>query len=245
MNQKRLITLFICLPFILLSLTTGCREESGSQQEACTPLRIASVSTKAEVIVSAQTSSVSNAAVSSALQALRSSSFSDTYTALRSGTESGDIGVYCVGTTDYAAQSNVKYTGTSGTWTVADGVTPIYLYSATASVCAYSPYSATIGDGPTAIPLTSQLYNADKDLCYAKSVTYSSAKPNVNFTMDHAYAKMTFTINHDASYSGACKIEGITIANPGIRSSNTLDITSGTYGNPFLQHAGHHQRNVW
>ena len=226
MIHKRLIPLFALLPFTaILSLTTGCRDESGSPQGNGTSLQVASVSTKAEVAVSAST-------------VQRSSS------TLRSATEltSGDIGVYRIANTGvYTAQSNVKYTCTSGIWAEASGVTPIYLYSATASVCAYYPYSATIGDdptttdtteanAPTAIPLTSQLYSTAADLCYATSVTPSSASPSVSFTMNRAYAKMTFTITHDASYSGTCAVTGITIANAGIRSSNTLNITTGNYG---------------
>jgi hypothetical protein len=218
--QKGLIPLFALLPLtILMALTTGCRDESGSQQGDGTPLSVASVTTEAETVVSALTSSGSSA--------LRST------TALTSGS----IGVYRVSTTDYAAQSNVQYTYSSG-WS---STSPIYLYSATASVCAYYPYSATIEDdpttsgtvetnGPTAIPLTSQLYSTTSDLSYASSVTPSSASPGVSFAMVHAYAKMTFTITHDASYSGTCAVSGITIANAGIRASNTLNITTGSYG---------------
>jgi hypothetical protein len=224
MIHKILIPRFAFLPLMsLIALTTtGCRDESGSQQGDGTSLQVVSVSAAADVVVSAQKSSA----------------------ALRSATSltSGDIGVYrIVNTGVYTAQSNVKYTCTSGTWAVASGVTPIYLYSAAASICAYYPYSATIEDdpttsgtteanGPTAIPLTSQLYSTAADLCYASSVTPSSASPSVSFSMNRAYAKMTFTITHDASYSGTCAVSGITIANPGIRLSNTLDITSGTYG---------------
>jgi hypothetical protein len=220
MIQKELISLFALLS--LMALTMGCRDESGKENGDGTPLSIASVSTEAETAVTA------------------SGSFSAVLRSTTATLESGSIGVYRVSTTDYAAQSNVKYTYSSG-WS---STSPIYLYSATASVCAYYPYSATIEDdpttsgtveanGPTAIPLTSQLYSSASDLSYATSVTTptnATSSPSVSFAMVHAYTKMTFTINHDASYSGTCAVSGIKIANAGIRSSNTLDISTGTYG---------------
>lgn len=139
---------------------------------------------------------------------------------------SGSIGMYRLSSDDYAAQPNVPYTYSSS-WS---STTPIYLYSETASICAYYPYSASIGNDPTTIPLTSQIYSETSDLSYATSIDASSARPSVSLTMQRAYAKMVFTITHDASYSGDCAVNGITIANPAICSSNTLDITSGLYG---------------
>ncbi len=222
MRHKRLIPWFALL--LLMALTTlmaGCDgEDNALRQEEGEPLSVAFVSTGAEVVVSGLSSRASSAA-------------------LRSITEltSGSIGVYRLSTTNYTAQSNVEYTYSSG-WST---TLPIYLYSETASICAYYPYSATIEDdpttsgtveanGPTAIPLTAQLYSTAADLCYATSLAPSSASPSVSFTMNRAYAKMTFTITHDASYSGTCAVTGITIANAGIRSSNTLDIATGSYG---------------
>ncbi len=140
----------------------------------------------------------------------------------------GDIGVFRLESTGYAAtRSNVHYTGSAGEWDIADGGTPIYLTENEATLCAYYPYSSDYADGT--VPLTSQLYTSDQNLCYQTGVTAASGTP-VSFTLDHAYAKLTFTLTHNAAYSGTCAVSGISIANDGILTSNTLDMTTGSYG---------------
>ncbi|MBP1593198.1 MAG: hypothetical protein H6Q12_216 [Bacteroidetes bacterium] len=143
---------------------------------------------------------------------------------------SGSIGVFRTTAGGYTALKNVQYTYSSG-WSAAS---PIYLTSNAVSVCAYSPYGAagiTSSTDPTAVTLTSQVYSAAQDLSYSTLVsTPTSASPNVTFTMNHAYAKIYFTITRDASYPNTCAITNISIANTGIKTAGTLNMTTGAYG---------------
>lgn len=147
---------------------------------------------------------------------------------LRSVTDlsQGNIGVFLSGT-DYTARTNVAYSYNNG-WTTTD---PICIGSSAADICAYYPYEYTpVVTNASLVWLTSQMYSASQDLCYCTNQSKTSASPGIAFTMVRAYAKMTFTITHDATYSGTAAISGITISNPGLRASNTLDMTSGVSG---------------
>lgn len=149
---------------------------------------------------------------------------SSTYTTLSEGSS---IGVFLAANNNYTAQK-VRYDYSSGKWVA--NPTDIYLNSNTATVCAYYPYDYITTTNPASVTLTSQLYDGSKDLCYAKSVTAPSNKaPGINFTMSHAYSQITFTLTRGA-YSGPGAVSQIQIANPGILSTNTLDITNGVYG---------------
>lgn len=143
---------------------------------------------------------------------------------------SGSIGVFRTTAGGYTALNNVQYTYSSG-WSTAS---PIYLNRAAASVCGYFPYGAagiTTSTNPTAVTLTSKPYVATEDLCYSTLVnTPTSASPGVAFTMNHAYAKLAFNITRSANYPNNCNITNISIANAGIKTSNTLNMTNGTYG---------------
>ncbi|MGE4587258.1 MAG: fimbrillin family protein [Mangrovibacterium sp.] len=148
----------------------------------------------------------------------------------RSATElsGGDIGVFRLASTGYAGtRSNVQYSNSESGWDVASGVTPVYLTRSEAELCAYYPYNSDYSDG--VMTLTSQLYASDRDLCYQTGVTAVSGTP-VSFTLKHAYAKVTLNLIRDAAYSGTCAVSGISIANAGILTSNTMDMTTGTYG---------------
>ena len=48
--------------------------------------------------------------------------------------------------------------------------------------------------------------------------------------MQRAYAKVTFTLVHEASYNGNCVINNVSIANAGVLTSNTLNMVTGVYG---------------
>ncbi|MBP1593197.1 MAG: hypothetical protein H6Q12_215 [Bacteroidetes bacterium] len=140
---------------------------------------------------------------------------------------SGSIGVYCQALNGYTAQNNVQYTYSGGIWSKVSS--DIILRTAGATLRACYPYDASYTT-PSAIPLTSQLYTAAKDLCYSSAVTASFASPVAAFTgMSRAYARVTFNITHSATYPGNCNITGLSIANAGIKTASTLDITSGTY----------------
>jgi len=158
-------------------------------------------------------------------------SFNDV--SVRSTTEltAGDIGIFRLESTGYdETRSNVQYTNSGDGWDVTSGTEPIYVTEKEASLFAYSPYSSeesTFTD--ETLNLTSQIYTSSADLCYQTGVTATSETP-VSFTMNHAYAKLKFNLTHDDDYDGNCAVSGISIANDGILSSNTLDISTGTYG---------------
>jgi hypothetical protein len=127
----------------------------------------------------------------------------------------------------------VEYTGSSGIWTATAADSPLYLTKSDATLAAYYPYTSSLSAGTAA--LSSQLYASDKDFCYQTGVTGNSSS-SVSFLLSHAYSEMTFSIKRDASYPGTCAVSDISVANAGILSSNTLDITNvsngyyGTYG---------------
>ena len=135
---------------------------------------------------------------------------------------SGDIGVFLSGA-GYTPLSNVKYSyGTP--WTTA---TPIYLQEANANICAYTPYRASITNA-SAVMLTSQIYSAPADLCYAANTIKTKASPAINFTMNRAYSMLTFKMTHEETYTGACVVSNISVANAGICTGGTLNMTTGT-----------------
>lgn len=210
--KKNIYYLLFFLPIMVM--LAGCGDESQLRpDESGVLLTISSVSTNSEKKISA----ISTRSVTPLT--------------------SGSIGIFRLSSSDYTAQTNLQYTYGSA-WT---SVTQMYLTSKTASICAYYPYSETIGDDPVttgtvegndpaAIPLVSQIYSSAADLCYAGATPVYSGSPNANFTMNRAYAQMLFLITHDASYTGACAISNIKIINAGIRSSNTLNLFTGAYG---------------
>lgn len=139
----------------------------------------------------------------------------------------GSMGVFLVENNDYKAQNNIQYNYSSGGWV---SNTNIYLYSKIAAVCAYFPYDPSVAN-PVAVTLTSQLYDENKDLCYATNVSaLSSNAPDVTFNMSRAYSQITFALTRDPAYSGVGAVSQIQITNPGILSASVLDITAGTYG---------------
>jgi len=143
----------------------------------------------------------------------------------------GDIGIFRLVSTGYeGTRSNVKYTNSADGWDVASDTEPIYVTRSEANLCAYYPYNSeesTFTD--ESLTLTSQIYTEIADICYQTGVIAISGTP-VSFTINHAYAKLKFNLTRDDNYEGDCAISKISIANDGIISSNTLDISTGTYG---------------
>jgi hypothetical protein len=214
MILKRFIPLFVFLSLVIL--TTGCVDETASQQGDGTPLAIAGASMEVDADQTVNAATLRSASVL---------------------TSDDHIGVFLESSTAYAAKANVEYSysttapaGWSFTSTTS-ATTPIYLYSSDASVCAYYPYSTSTTDA-AAVPLTSQLYSEAADLYYCPNRTVSSTSPSVTFTMTHAYAKMTFNITRDASYEGTGSISKIMIENADIVARNTLNISNSTYSAP-------------
>jgi hypothetical protein len=141
---------------------------------------------------------------------------------------SGSIGLFCTAYNGYKVQSNVQYTYSSSIWSA---TTATLLDLPIAEVCAYYPYGAaniTSTTDPTSVTLTSQKYSSAQDLSY-DSVLVSAYNPKVNFVMNHAYSRITFSITRDVTYGGACAISGIFIANAGIKTGTTLNMISGVY----------------
>jgi hypothetical protein len=201
--MKQFFKYIIILLLVEIS-ASGCSKKSHQEDMARTTLNILSAS-----IAEENNSYINTKAVSS------------------STLSSGDIGIFRLASDSYSTASNVEYSYASSSWSLAAGEDPIYLYGEDASVCAYYPFSSSI-DNPTVIPLSSQLYSSSEDLCYAVPQTVSASSPSVSFSMERAYAKLSFVISHDNTYSGNCAISNITVSNAGILSSNTLDITQSS-----------------
>lgn len=149
---------------------------------------------------------------------------------LRATLSMGDIGVFRLTSSGYSEiKNNIKYTYSGSGWSAASGVTPINLSKNTANLCAYYPFSneADYSDGQ--VTLTSQLYENTKDLCYQTGVTASS-EAAASFTLEHAYSMITFTINRSATYPGTCAITNLSLANAGILTANSINMTTGDYG---------------
>ncbi|MCI1682875.1 MAG: fimbrillin family protein [Bacteroides sp.] len=118
--------------------------------------------------------------------------------------DASTIGVYRLAVNTYAAVGPVSFTydGTNSVWNYTNGVSDyIYLNNSNASVCAVSPYTASVTD-PSAIVLTSQADAADKDLVYSGVVsTVNKTTATATFAdMEHAYSKITFSITKDETY---------------------------------------------
>lgn len=159
--------------------------------------------------------------------------------------EAGSIGVFLdnvSGGTDYDPKNNVCYTAEQKeSKTVWNSDDALFFNTSTANVCAYYPYvnSADFGDSKK-IPLTTQVYDAAYDLSYATNVPMNATEKlangstdgagnSVKFSMTHAYALLELNLTR-GSLKDDVTISKIEIAASGLNASNTLDITSGSYG---------------
>lgn len=146
----------------------------------------------------------------------------------RAAVTSGSIGIFLTGT-GYTAINNRQYNYGTPAWTPNGGVAnTIYLGGATASVCAYHPWQASLNNS-AAIPLTSQLFdNASKDISFAtaRNVDGSSANKSTSFAMTRAYAKVTFVFQR-SNYPGTCQVQKVELKN--LLPSATLNIGTGAY----------------
>ncbi len=137
---------------------------------------------------------------------------------------SGEIGVFLGGDNGYTGRNNVKYSF-GNPWS---SESPVELGSATPSLCAYSPYDASLSDA-TAVPLTSQQYSAGADFCYGTLSTTTRNTTTLALNLTHAYAQMTLNIVRDATYPGACAISGVSLSNAGLNASAKLNLFTGAY----------------
>lgn len=158
--------------------------------------------------------------------------------------EAGSIGVFLdnvSGGTDYDPKKNVCYTAEKDenakiVWNSDDA---LFFNTSTANVCAYYPYvdGEAYADSKK-IPLTTQVYDAAYDLSYATNVlmnadqneaTSGTPGNRVRFSMTHAYALLELNLKR-GSLKDDVTISKIEITASGLNASNTLDITSGSYG---------------
>lgn len=147
---------------------------------------------------------------------------------------SGSLGIFRLAGTGYlGTMENIQYSYISSNWEAAS--TPIYMNKNTASLRAYYPYSSdAVYNTGTAVPLTSQLYASSKDLCYQKTSVSASSSTQAAFALDHAYAKINLKLKRIATYAGSCTIDQIKISNSALCSTNTINLTTGTYGTPTI-----------
>lgn len=194
------------------ALLAGCSGEDsapgGNGEQERSPLTVQSASLNADVQTRATTTAVTSGSIGLFLD--NNEKYPDAYVAVNNN-------LYSYGTP----------------WTSSD---PIYLGGETADVCAYYPYSADRSDSK-AFTLTTQTYSADADLCYSENIEMNGAKATANgagtigckvsFTLKRAYSKVAFEF-YRKDYPGTCEMTHIQLKN--CITSNTLDITSGTYG---------------
>lgn len=152
-------------------------------------------------------------------------SVTDTGTRSTLSLTSGSIGLFCIARNNYPEQNNIQYTyyTSAASWEGTSSL--IYLNNQPAILSSYYPYNASFSNA-MAIPLTSGIYSAKNDLCYA-TATLSGDNGAVSFYMVHAYALLNIKISR-GSYSGNCSISNISIMNAGIRTSAYLNIIGGT-----------------
>ncbi len=136
--------------------------------------------------------------------------------------ETGSIGVYATGA-GYASE-NVQYSYGTSSWAPQNVANTIYLSNETATLFAYGPYNAAFSR--TATSLAAGEYTESRDLCITTVTGFTNTNSDVNFTLSHAYSRLSFVITKDASYSGTCKIENIAISGPAIFTTAKADFSS-------------------
>jgi len=143
-------------------------------------------------------------------------------------TDGISMGVFLIAGNGYSARNNVKYlysTGGAAGWAV-NGTTDIYLNKSDAALCAYYPYDAAANT--LTRTLTPAVYSTASDLCYKKGLSASSTAGSLSFEMSHAYSRLTMNISK-GTYPGAGMISSITMANAGLVTNSTLDISTESY----------------
>lgn len=136
------------------------------------------------------------------------------YTPVPSG---GAIGVFRTApvTADSPAQRDVKYTFDGTKWSPESEAKQIVVGGQDATLCAYYPQGkVSFTANTTQTALTVKDYTANDDLCYAHKpvqAQVNNANRAVSFLMEHAYARLQFSITRSstAPYPNACKITSI------------------------------------
>lgn len=128
----------------------------------------------------------------------------------------------------YTAQTDVRYTYDSGAWTTTAtapvlGKVPISLY-------AYHPLEEYLLDGSGSVTLTSQPYDAAKDLGYATSGgrNVCATHPYAGFVLKHAYARIKVDIIFSPLFADATVLDAVSVSAAGMTQDGKLNPESGT-----------------
>lgn len=136
----------------------------------------------------------------------------------------GSIGVFLSGT-DYTTVFNKEYYDQASIWK--PRANSVFLKKGTASVCAYYPFKSTFNDYIT-IPLTSGVGIEDFSFTTFQNVNSMSPNNSISFTMDNAYAQLSFSFNRkNSNYVGSGVVSKIELRN--LLPSATLNISNGVY----------------
>lgn len=145
----------------------------------------------------------------------------------------GSIGIFLEGAagTSYAKKDDIQYDYSSSGWKPKVEAETLYLGGENANVCAYYKTNkiASVAD-KKAVALTSQIFDAEQDLLYAKNQTVNgtSSGKQVEFILGHAYSQIEFVLKRD-NYPNTCKVTQIAVKNANIIGSTTLNLATGVY----------------
>lgn len=145
---------------------------------------------------------------------------------------SGSIGIFLEGAagTSYAKKDNVQYDYSASKWTPNKEAETLYLGGENANVCAYYKTTKINQSTKEAVALTSQIFDTDLDLLYAKNKTVNgtSAGKAVEFILGHAYSQIELVLSRD-NYPNTCKVTQIAVKNANIIGNTTLNLATGVY----------------
>lgn len=145
---------------------------------------------------------------------------------------SGSIGIFLEGAagTSYAKKENIQYNYTSSAWVPNNVAETLYLGGGDANVCAYYKTKKINLSAKEAVTLTSQIFDTEQDLLYAKNQTVNgtSSGKKVEFILGHAYSQIEFVLKQD-NYPNTCKVTKIAVKNANVIGSTTLNLATGVY----------------
>lgn len=145
---------------------------------------------------------------------------------------SGSIGIFLEGAagTSYAKKDNIQYDYSASKWAPKNEAETLFLGGENANVCAYYKTTKINLSTKESVALTSQIFDTDLDLLYAKNKTVNgtSASKAVEFILGHAYSQVEFVLSRD-NYPNTCKVTQIAVKNSNIIESTTLSLASGVY----------------
>lgn len=148
---------------------------------------------------------------------------------------SGNIGIFRTApvSTWCPAQYNVSYTNNGSGWQAASADNEIWVSGEDATLHAYYPYNSVTFDATvkTKATLVVKDYTVNNDFCYASAPTavINNKNPKASFVMKHAYARITFKVVRDATYSASCKVSKLVLrpSSGTYFQTKTIDISEG------------------